>query len=463
MDFFEILKEVNQQELVDFIVGLAQKRDDIAILVRSRFSRSDGDLELKELNQDMRDIFYNHQDRSGFISYYAARRFIQELSDFLEDSVKQLVCASKCWIAFQLLCKATLKLDKLAIDDSDGGLLYLIKLICDCWQKCIPQLEDSQKKEAFRWFKKRIENHDIDLFWDNLFRSFFDFFKDREFRKAQIKLLDTLMEELSQSQNQTDPKTWDYSATCKLEKYCAAGFHCRKDLNASKEELLSYLLPLSYLKEPCWLVVEVYREHGEFTSAEKLLLDFITANESHIGYVSRARKLLQEVYDQMGDKDSQQKNLFIILVNNSLFDSALYQKYKDFFSPQQWPQQRENLIASISSDTYNNSIFIHEGLTERLLQSVIDSQKRYPSIYDLKLYAPKLSCHIEELLPFFEISLNQEAQRATSRPMYREVAGDLVFLSKFDGGQNLARELKAQWMEKYKRKSAFLDELGKIL
>lgn len=461
MDFFEILKDASHRELVEFIVDLAQRRDDIAILVQSRFSRSDGKQELKNLTQEMKDIVLRHQDRYGFISYYDAGRFTRELSSFLGDIVQQLVCAGKCWLAFQLLCKATAKLDNLAIDDSDGGLRDLIDLICDCWQQVIPLLDDFQRNDAFKWFQQRIEKADIEVFMDQLFYSYIDFFDGKKYRKAQLKLLDKMMEEMGQSQG--DGTSSDFSSMYKFERYAVARFQCMKNLGASKENLLAFILPLSHLKKLCWLAVGLHQELGDFKSAEKLLLDFIERNNSHAGLVQEARMLLQEVYAQLGDRDAQQKNLRMVLVENGYFEPELYQRYKELFSLQQWPQQRDDLIANIPSVSYRASIFIQEGLTDRLLQLVVDSQSSDPSIASLKRYAPHLSSHIDTLLPFFESSLEKEAERAASRPMYRELAGHLVYLSKLDGGQKLAHELKSRWTERYKRKSAFLDELGKIL
>jgi hypothetical protein len=58
--------------------------------------------------------------------------------------------------------------------------------------------------------------------------------------------------------------------------------------------------------------------------------------------------------------------------------------------------------------------------------------------------------------------LSDKIQYESNRGRYKELAGYLKKLYKYDSGKEKAAALKQQWMQEYKRRSALAEELGKL-
>ena len=76
-------------------------------------------------------------------------------------------------------------------------------------------------------------------------------------------------------------------------------------------------------------------------------------------------------------------------------------------------------------------------------------------------YQPLVSEYPDDVRNIFIRQILDEAVRASTRPMYQDICRHIALLHQVSGAQ-AAESLIAQLRLKYRRKPAFLDELGKI-
>lgn len=74
----------------------------------------------------------------------------------------------------------------------------------------------------------------------------------------------------------------------------------------------------------------------------------------------------------------------------------------------------------------------------------------------LKLKYPK------ELLKKYKTELSQMAISARGRKKYQEIAELLRDMQSIEGGKKMVDSIITEWKEKYKTRTALLDEIGKI-
>ena len=247
-----------------------------------------------------------------------------------------------------------------------------------------------------------------------------------------------------------------YSSSYRLESAQKATYEllCRwKDAQSAQQFLLSHPENEGFRQ----ILIQQYRDAGRFqeaidlcTSAEK------TAREARYPGTERQWKALRyDILSQMGNRST------MIALGQELLldgDGAYYQKLKALIPKEEWAQRRVQLLdqAESSNRSLYESLILHDRDTARIIRHV----RTHPSwIY--AAYQPLVSEYPDDVRNIFIRQILDEAVRASTRPMYQDICRHIALLHQVSGAQ-AAESLIAQLRLKYRRKPAFLDELGKI-
>ena len=139
-------------------------------------------------------------------------------------------------------------------------------------------------------------------------------------------------------------------------------------------------------------------------------------------------------------------------------DGAYYQRLKALIPKEEWAQRRVQLLDQVESSNRSlyESLILHDRDPARIIRYV----RAHPScIYEA--YQPLVSEYPDDVRNIFIRQILDEAVRASTRPMYQDICRHIALLHQVSGAQ-AAESLIAQLRLKYRRKPAFLDELGKI-
>ena len=229
---------------------------------------------------------------------------------------------------------------------------------------------------------------------------------------------------------------------------------CRwKDAQTAQEFLLSHPENEGFRQ----ILIQQYRDAGRFqeaidlcTSAEK------AAREARYPGTERQWKALRyDILSQMGNRSA------MIALGQELLldgDGAYYQRLKALIPKEEWAQRRVQLLDQVESSNRSlyESLILHDRDTARIIRYV----RAHPScIYEA--YQPLVSEYPDDVRNIFIRQILDEAVRASTRPMYQDICRHIALLHQVSGAQ-AAESLIAQLRLKYRRKPAFLDELGKI-
>ena len=140
-------------------------------------------------------------------------------------------------------------------------------------------------------------------------------------------------------------------------------------------------------------------------------------------------------------------------------DLKLFQELKKQYPKDIWEKERMKILDTLPPDVPAEELYCEEKMYDRLLDIVLDAPVlelviKYEEI--LKLKYPK------ELLKKYKTELSQMAISARGRKKYQEIAELLREMQNIKGGKKMVDSIITEWKEKYKTRTALLDEIGKI-
>jgi hypothetical protein len=149
-----------------------------------------------------------------------------------------------------------------------------------------------------------------------------------------------------------------------------------------------------------------------------------------------------------------------------------YKIIKQTYNAQEWPAIAEDLIMDLQKlnkpipgfrGTVNGEalapVFIEEGYWNRLLQLL----QQNPRLEFIENYSGMLADKFpEELLDVYKETLVSYAEQNTGRNYYVTIRKVLKKMQGWKGGKAMVKELKDEFILRYKARKAMTEELGKL-
>jgi hypothetical protein len=148
-----------------------------------------------------------------------------------------------------------------------------------------------------------------------------------------------------------------------------------------------------------------------------------------------------------------------LVLNYKAGDLELYKELKSIYTDKEWMEKREIVFTKLSPYSGVDKLYVLEGLYDRLIKIVIDSNGLYMLIeYEeiLKDIYPK------ELLDKYENTVKSMATNTSGRGYYREMVSILRRMKKYPKGKEKVSEIASEWKSKYRNRPAMMDELSKL-
>ncbi|MBQ1768592.1 MAG: SWIM zinc finger family protein [Oscillospiraceae bacterium] len=391
---------------------------------------------------DLREITRSASDRHGFIDYYHADDYTTELCDYLHEAIAPLMENRLVMDAFDLVGMVFSEALSQEMDDSDGGLGYLVSVCDEYWEDLIPSPEADQAK-MLDWFKAEIRRFSGDVGEDFLWQVVFEYFTEPDLLTNIISLLDERIK-----------NAHDYA----LERLVKQRVALMLQAGAAPAEVAAYRR--QFWKYPFIRKQELNSLEAESRWQEALELlrecEKLDADDRYLlsEYSARRIRILKQSGQEEAWLGALKQHVFGFPQREMTYISEL----KEAVPADQWPELLQQLFQNENTKGLRRELQLSEGMLDEMMEEL--EKSRNP--YELGKYEKVLrKVYPERVRDLMLKQLDCQMRQASERSAYAKTVQDLKRLYGYPEGRKKAAELAAAWRRDFPRRSAMLDELKK--
>jgi hypothetical protein len=455
----QMVNNADAGELREFIIDFASHDKNLRHEIKLRFAKPESGPQKDNMAfyQAQISACFDRYERHGYIDYNAAFQATSHVEDFLtkaENYLKKGHPEEAFGIAAAIVIESSIAIQNM--DDSSGqcggiiyGALKIIETILT--ENKSPELNQS----IFNWLKEEAKNPDYSNYGiDELEPLYFNTaIMHKKFNDAHALINNNLQELIT-----TDSWTKNYYTT----KYLQYKIELLK-AEGKSEEALQIVEENIHLNDFRKIKARQLIEEKKYDEAEQCIHAGIAQSrkEGYFGLETDWHKQLLELYITTNDKIRQLEVTRWLFKGESGNRTEHLKNLKKLLAKKDWPAERDELISWTrkNDEYYLFKFYEFEGMKAELF----DLLKKRPSFNQLRNYESLLmDDYADEFLELYRISLNQIAERSSSRGQYAELARNLKLVKKLNGGENLVRILLASYRDIYKRRRAMMEELSAV-
>ena len=452
---FDMVEAADDSLVRRFLLDVLQDDEKLALRFYSLTRPVVSPEDMKKYKKRVDQLIRRYQGRGGFIDYYSAGPFMNEILGEMEDLLGSM-CDNQCFReAFELSAYTFVQVSKVEMDDSDGELSWFADVCTKWWERILEGAEDTGQTDLqeimFDWFTGHLDGSIIDYMEETVEDFLKDHFNQGDLQEKKLAFTDEMI-----SAYQSGSGHGDYS----LNSWLMARIEIMQEMGGSWEELRQFCKGhWKYRSVRDWYA-DACKDRGEFEEAILTLEQSLMMDGSYPGLVSGYCLRLKELYQVTGKKQKYLDMLWRICTEINPGNLVYFLELKEQYRPEEWPEIREKLFTSISKRTSCLELYREEKLYDRLLQGVLSEH----GLYSARKYKKDLlPTYREEYLLKYEEEVERSAEHVSDRKHYRELAGVLLEIQQFPGGLEKAAEIEQHWREVYRNRRAMMDELNQML
>lgn len=449
----DLVCSAERTKLEEFL--LCELDEDERMLNRFRVFMTDiiTESDLNAYKAQLIELFDVCKDRNGFITYYMADEFERGVHEFIDRIICDIMIKyGKQEEAFVLIALMMKEFNALEIDDSNGVTVGVLSRCGTLLTGIAEQSSDALKKRIFDWANKIVKDKDTGPAYDYIEKIWRESFHEPEYgdkRKAVI------MSKLDKYEAAGE----DYLSEYMLEHWLTAYFQLSDERCISDDEIAAVAKKYWKISAVRQYVVERLTKGGKFSEAVDVLKKSRRLDSKKAGLVMNYTKQMAELYGLLGDVDNQRKELILVITKYNRCDLESFRKLRTCYTEEEWLAVRDMLLDKLENHYWVAELYKEEELYDRLLNSLQNRK----SIWMLEQYEKDLkTVYPQELLKIYEDVVRESAKYPGTRNQYREIVRLLRKMKHYPDGKALVAEMIAEFREKYKRRSAMMDELAKL-
>lgn len=446
-----VLNNLSKEELVKIILDIAQENRILKNSLILRYSIGNSEQELEKCKRLIESIIIKYTGREGFIRYRDTYSFANEMQEILEKAsiTEDILLAID--IAFLLITEATEAFEY--ADDSDGGIGSLVAESIEFIENRVLDIEDLDEDLKVNIFNKLLEQSDSDVFdgWENyridIIRICVNFAGNKNLREKLRSKIESIL--LKNSKNEYKIYYEEQYMSILLEIIDSYG---------TEEETLEFIENnLKYASFRAFLIDKFMKEN-KFQKVIELAEEGEKRENKYNGSGVRWKKIRYEAYKKLSLKDEQR-----LLAKQLLFDGNF--EYYNELRELNVGDDKEfyNKIKKelkTSKGWHCESMHLKLILQENDLDEIMDYVRANPR--NIESYANMLKGKFkDEVIAIYENHIKREASNASSRKSYQAVCG-IIKRYKTIAGKIKKEDVINELTELYRKRPAFVDELGKI-
>ena len=394
-------------------------------------------------------LIKRRETRGGFIDYYGCRNICHELQSIIEETIKFLNRGHYVY-AYSVAILVQINLAKLASRaDSAGGITDTRYYVDNLLGEICTGLEAGSPDAKFIYLQSTKDS--LNKVFDGWSEFAYDVLENTALlaeEASKQKMLSTLDNIRAKSGNAYSHWYLGREAVVKLQTVKAVGGNVDKFIAENLEH--------DVVRK---IAIEKAIADGNFDIAEKLCLDKITDDTPRHEWSrpSEWRYLLFEIYTKENNVKKKIEAAQDLLFR---FDIEYYDVLKALLTEQKvWEQEYQGLLTAFSNTLplyMYMEILSKENELEKLLEAVrVDTS----SIF---MYGKQLSAEFgSEVYSICISEIYELVDDATDRKKYKKICKHIKSLFDY-GGISAAEEIIVDLIEKFPRRTAFVDELESL-
>lgn len=459
----EVLQRIGKEEALDFLQEQLHQNDDLLRTFQNKYVSYFGHVSANQYVSRIHQTFRDYTRYEGYVSYRQVNDFFHDVMSHCRE-MNELLEAKEYRIPLKMGIAVLEELKDLQIDDSDGTPSVIAGACCEVFNCIAEECKDSHViDQLFKWLCNCMQQQDLDDLEDEVREVFAGYFNEKKYASSKMEVVESRVQSALAALNQKGGIYREHELTT----WILMKADTMKAIGATDEEINKLLSKYIYLDEIRERFVDSLERKGDYLRAARLLNEGKQISSEkrrrRPGTVRKYCDRLISVYKKMGDHEAYKRELYEMLYEHDMGSVSVYTELRDLYTPEEWVQQREEIIRNLSHRGISNfrldRIYAEEKLLDRLLASVLSSE----SICSLEEYEDMLKCeYSRELLGAYEKAAKKEAESANKRSKYRKIASILNHMRSYSGGGELVRQIVKEFRVKYKRRKAMQEELDQV-
>jgi hypothetical protein len=446
----EVLNNQSKEELINIIINFTSQDPALENSLIVKYSTGDKQQELEACQELIDSVVRKYTGKEGFIKYRDTGAFVTELEDVVDKARNTEDPLVALDIALLLLMEAMGAFQY--ADDSSGDIGALVSEAL----ALIAEIATSQTKignERFEIITKILDQTDHEVFED-----WTDFKIDLLNICIAFAEDDTIREQVkTKIESMLDQNTIEMFTRYSNERLLELLFLIIEQYGTQEEadQFIQDHLKYASFREK---LLMKYLQEENYLKVIEIAIDGEKQDQPYPGLLSKWKKLRYSAYKSLSLKEEQQ-----ILANELLFDGNFdyYHILKEMAENQVefYTNLKHELKTSKRRDM--NRIFLKLVEEEHDLEEILDFVRANPAY--IEVYDKKLVKHFkEEIIEIYQKYIHSVARQSSNRKDYKGVCQKITRYKKLSGKPK-QQELISELMVLYKKRPAFIDELGKLI
>lgn len=450
----KIVKSLSENEAKDLLLNFALENKSLQNQIVSQYSTEISPARIKYLKKEIDEIGYRYSDRSGYIDYHHVMDYADELIQFLNDNVWNLIGRNHLAQAFDLTNAVFCSIGEQDMDDSDGGLAEVVYECYEYWKSILVKCNENERHQMFQWFMEHREDYALDFMQDYMTDFIMEEFHEPEILQQKLQLID---EEIAKAGDDVLCGEW-YSAHYGFENNIVKRIQIMRELKCSEYEINEYKKKYWQFSTIRKMEVKDSLIRNDYDRAIEILKESKELDCKHPGLVSAHSSQLIELYRKIGKMEDYKTELKNHIFTYLQYDLANVYRMKDLCDKEEWQELREEFLKSKTAYAVKYPLLEAEKLYERLLKEVVSED----SIFLLDRYENTLKKQFPEAVRDWYVGyVRKRVESASDRNAYKGLMVHMKRIVTYPGGKKIAEEVAGEWREKYRRRPAMMDELKK--
>lgn len=448
----KLVKEADTVLVEGFLVDILKNDEKLLNRFKSSLHCDISQADMKRYKNQINNIFRRHAGYHDFVDYKNACDFISEIEELLDNDIQAMIDNNQLKEAFELTNYIFIKVGNQDMDDSDGGTGQVANRCLEIWQEILDNSSIELKRKIYNWFTGHLNGSVIDYMENYIEEIIFDDFKEDEFMEEKIIFLDNKIREYKKEEN-------SWSNNYGLGELLLRRINIMEEMEVSQNIIEDYCKENLKINKVREYYIDICIDREDYDMAIKLLREGKGKEKDWPGIVLDYSLNLKNLYKKTGQDKLYKEELWLLVLNYKAGDLELYKELKSIYTDKEWMEKREIVFTKLSPYSGVDKLYVLEGLYDRLIKIVIDSNGLYMLIeYEeiLKDIYPK------ELLDKYENTVKSMATNTSGRGYYREMVSILRRMKKYPKGKEKVSEIASEWKSKYRNRPAMMDELSKL-
>lgn len=441
---------ISEADLREYVKGLLYKDRNLYAEFKIQYHFSDSREMMDIFKGRINRIFEEQSGEYGYIDYYQGTKLEKQLYSTMEELTDKLKLRGSYQEIFELSLFLFKKLEYVDIDNSNGVLSGIMDYCTDTWETLLDECdEQSLKKMMFSSLLDTLKYNGMGYREETAWGFLFDFCEEKEILSEMMNMAE---EKIRKCKMPTD--SWNYSGN--MNRYVLEKIYLMEKMGCSDKDIMEFSRHHWDIDQVRSLWICKYEKAGDQEQAIRLLKESMEQAEDKPGLVLDYRRMLMQIYRQMGNEAEYRAELAQIILNDPWALEEEYNEYKAMFNKTEWKQELEKVLASPYGKKHLYELLEKEKLYGRLMEEI----KELKSLSVLRRFEKILQKEYgDEILQIYVENVEEMAGQKGGRSMYKELAQILTHMKEFSNGTETVEQIVKSWRNKYRNRRAMMDEL----